>query len=195
MTVSGKPATSLFAGEERPGERVFSLECIDSIAEGAVVVVQVEQDAVVFGRGGQVVARPATGDVGAERVEAAGQAGVAGTGDAEADGEGEVAAAALAGDDDAAGVDAEFVGVGGDPAEAGDAVVEAGGVGLDLGRGGCGDAVAEVNHGDGDAALGDDAAPGLVVGCRSTSWRPCRRRGCSRRRAVVRPTRGGSAGC
>ena len=90
---------------------------------------QVEQDPVVLGRGRQVVARPAAGDVGAERVEAADQAGVAGTGDAEADGEREVAAAALAGDDDAAGVDAEFVGVGGDPAQAGDAVVEARGVG------------------------------------------------------------------
>ena len=135
MTVAGKPATSSSLAKRRPGERVFGLEGIDSIAEGAVVVVQVEQDPVVFGRGRQVVARPAAGDVGAERVEAADQAGVAGTGDAEADGEGEIAATALAGDDDAAGVDAEFVGVGGDPAQAGDAIVEARGVGLDLGRG------------------------------------------------------------
>ena len=52
------------------------------------------------------------------------------------------------------------------------------------------DAVAEVDHRDGDALGGDDAAPGAVHAVVARHRLPCRRRGCSRRTA----TRSSSSG-
>ena len=149
-----------FGGEAGPGERVLGLELLDAVAHRAVVVVEVEEDAVVFDGGGEVVAGPAAGDVGAERVEAADEIGVALAVEAQTEGEGQVAAAAGAGDDDSRRVDAKFVGVVGDPTQARDAVVEAGRIGRDFGRDRGDDGVAELNRRDGDAVASEQACPG-----------------------------------
>ena len=58
------------------------------------------------------------------------------------------------------------------------------GNGRDLGRRGRGHAVAEVDHRHGHPLGGDDPAPGRGTCRRSTTWLPCRRRGCSRRTAA-----------
>ena len=73
-------------------------------------------------------------DVGTERVEAADQADVAVAQQLEAGGQRQVAAAALAGDDDAVGIDAEFRRIGGHPFDARHAVIEPGRERLDFGH-------------------------------------------------------------
>src|ERR1019366_9172895 len=77
--------------------------------------------------------------------------------------QGEVSAATLARHDHAARVDLELARVGHDPLEPGGAVVEPGRVGRDLGHRGRRDAVAVVDHDNGDPAGGDETRPGTVV--------------------------------
>ena len=120
-------ADVVLGGEPRPRERVAALELLDAVGHGAAVVVQVEEDAVVLGRRRVLRERPPAGDVRAQRVEALDQADVAVLLQLEAGGEREVAAAALAGDDDAVGVDAEVGGVRDHPLQPGHAVVQTGG--------------------------------------------------------------------
>ena len=160
MTGGRETLHVFFGGEERPGFGVLRFEGVKAVGVGVGVVVQVEQESVVFDGGREVVAGPGAGDVGAECVEAADQVGAALTGETESEGEGEVAAAAGSGDDDAGRIDAESQGVVVEPAQAGDAVVEAAGVRREVGRGGGYEGVAEVDHCDGDAVAGDEAAPG-----------------------------------
>ena len=75
----------------------------------------------------------------------------------------QVAAAALAGDDDAAGVDAQFRRIGVDPLQARDTVVETGRIGRDLRRRRSANRVAEIDHGHRDALGCDHPAPGAVI--------------------------------
>jgi hypothetical protein len=100
-----EPGHVIGRGEPRPGQRVLLLQRLDAVAHGAAVVVQVEEDPVVLG--GRRVLRqgPATGDVGAQGIEARDEAELPVALEAQAGGERQVAAPTLAGDDDAAGVD------------------------------------------------------------------------------------------
>ena len=76
---------------------------------------------------------PLSGDVGAEGVQALDQAKVAVALELQGRGDGQIAAAALAGDDDPPRIDVELTGVGMDPFETGDTVVQPGGKGATSG--------------------------------------------------------------
>ena len=87
---------------------------------------QVEQDAVVLGRGRALRRRPLPSDVRAQRVQALDEPEVAVALELQAGGEGKVAAAALPRDDDPGRVDAQLLRARGDPLQPGHAVVEPG---------------------------------------------------------------------
>ena len=75
----------------------------------------------------------------------------------------QVAAAALAGDDNAVSVDAQFLRIGVDPLQARDTVVETGRIGRDFRRRRSANRVAEIDHGHRDALGCNHPAPGAVV--------------------------------
>ena len=111
---------------------------------------------------GQSGCRPLAGDVGTQGVEAFDEPEVALALEREPGRQGEVAPAALPGDDDPSRVDAEVRGMRSHPAQAGHAIVQAGGEGCDLRRRRGRDAVAEIHHDDHDAVGGNVLAPAPV---------------------------------
>src|SRR5271156_402661 len=87
-------------GKPRPGERIAGVERLDAIADGAIIVVQVEQQAVVLDRRRTIGRRPLPRDIGTYGVEALDEADVAIPLQLHAGGEGEIPPAALASEDD-----------------------------------------------------------------------------------------------
>src|SRR5271166_4542127 len=157
-----KPLNVLLSCEGWPGQRVVPGEGLDPVPDGAAVVMQVEQDPVVFRRGGALRRRPLTGDVRAQRVQARDKAELTVLLEFETGSERQVAAAALARDDDAGSVDVEVPGVGGDPLQPRQAVVETGWERGHLGYGRGHHRVAEVDHHHCNAVGRDDLAPAAV---------------------------------
>ena len=162
MTVGTRPRTSSSAREARPGQRVLPLELLDPVGQRSAVVVQVEQDAVVLDRRRQVVLRPDSRDVGAQRVEALDQSELAVLLQLEAGRERQVAAAALARDDDALGVDAERAAFSCSHCTPDTQSFRPAGKGSTSGSRGSREAVPEVHHRDRHALGRDDPAPRLV---------------------------------
>ena len=171
MTVGGKSVTSSSVANDGHASGLPASSSLDAVGDGAAVVVQVdEQDAVVLDRGREAVLRPATGDVRAQRVEAADEPDVA-------------VAEQLHARSPASGSRRRSrrrrrrgrrrcrssAALADDQLHAGHAVVEAGRERRDLGRRRRRQAVAEVDHRHGHALVGDDPAPRSGTCRRSTT--------------------------
>ena len=150
------------AGERRPRQRVALVERLNPVGHGAAVVVEVQEDALVLHGGRASRRRPLPGDEGAEGIEALDQSQIPVAVELEAGGQGEVPAATLAGDDDPRRIDSQLGGVGGGPAQARHAVVEARRERSNLRRGRCDQAIAKVDHHHRDA-VGRDVLPPAPV--------------------------------
>src|SRR5262249_14545627 len=119
-----EPLHVLRCRERRPGQRVALGEGVDPVTDGATVVVEVEQYAVVLGRRRALRRGPFAADVRAQGVQALDESKVAVLPELEASGERQVAAAAFAGDDDASRVYAQVPGIGGDPLQTGHTIIK-----------------------------------------------------------------------